>query len=117
MAPLQSNLTVTLDANISGSTTKIINDLISLASVNFNLETQDVLQVPNGANNQVVSLGGLTTATTVLMISDQPLTVKLNGEATGHVCQYMLLTSAAITAITLSNASGVAATPRIYMLG
>jgi hypothetical protein len=117
MSALQSDLNVTLDACLNGTTVKVINDSLALSATPFNADAQAVLSIASGVSNQAVSLGSLTTVTTLLMISDQPLTVKLNGEATGHLCQNLLLTGSAITGVTLSNASGFTATPRIYMLG
>src|SRR5437879_2818719 len=117
MATLQANLSVSLDVNRTTFTAKIINDTQTLTAVDFDEATGQELTIATGVSNAAVSLGGLTTATTLAMFSDEPVTVKLNGEATGHLCANLLLTSAAITAITLSNASGSTATVRLHLLG
>jgi hypothetical protein len=117
MAALQENLTVNLDANRSGNTTKFINESLSLANIDFDEATSQVVEVPDAAVDQAVNLAGLTTIQTLLVISDRALSYKLNGASVALAFKNLLVTDASLTALSLSNASGGMATVRVYMLG
>ena len=66
-----------------------------------------LVEVATGVSDQALSLGGLTTAYSVALITDQVVTLKLNGGSetlTLRANEPILLPT--ITAITVSNSSG-----------
>lgn len=71
-----------------------------------------LLQIPNGAVDQAVQLNGIEGEKLVLL-SDQTISVKLNGSATAIQCKMLVLDGAAVTSLTVSNASGQVATVRL----
>jgi len=117
MAALSSDIDLTLSVQRTGISADLVRDALSLADQPFDEMVQQFIEVAAGASDQAVSLGPLTTCQTLLLISTQTLTAKINGETTGHACKNMLLTGASLTGLTLSNAGSVVAAVRTVMLG
>lgn len=100
----------------SRSTTKIES-----ADITEHVERR--ITVPNGTTDLSITFAGsdgLTTAKALLIITDQPITVKINSSSTaipiGHTASEsatLMLDATAITALSLSNASG--ATANVYI--
>jgi formate-dependent phosphoribosylglycinamide formyltransferase (GAR transformylase) len=76
-----------------------------------------VYSIANLAVDQVIALGPLAAAAMLYIVSDQEVTFKLNGDLVGFPAKVFILQSTAITAITVSNASGALATIRVVATG
>lgn len=63
------------------------------------------------------NLGSLTTAESVLMISDRPVYVKLNNSLTPFKGRYLLLDGADVTKVVLTNTDANTAHVRLQLLG
>lgn len=98
------------------------------------IETTDIteyverrLSVPNGTTDLAIGFtgsDGLTSAKALLIITDQPITVKINGSSTaipiGHTAgesATMMIDATTVTALSLSNASGSVANVYISLPG
>jgi len=75
------------------------------------------MEVANGATDLAVPLGGLTTVEALSIVSDQSVSFKINGGSVGIPCKSLTITGAAITAMTISNASGQIANLKMAMVG
>lgn len=64
-----------------------------------------LIQISDGTTDQTVNLNGLTGDKFVL-ISDQTISVKINGSVTPIQCKTLFLDGGAITSLTISNSSG-----------
>jgi hypothetical protein len=74
--------------------------------------------VPNAAADQALGLGAVTTAAVFIVISDENLTIKLNGGSeTFNIFAGVPFVAQAVTAATVSNASGSDAEVEHYSLG
>ena len=118
MATLNSDLNLVLAVQRTNQTYNLMRDELPMLDQAFSEGLQQAVIVAKSTSNQVISLGPLTTVQTLLLISDQTVTAKINGEATGHACKNMLLTGASVTALTLTNESATLdANVRLIMLG
>jgi hypothetical protein len=113
---LTQQLDLQLKVRNYGTSQPVVGEELSLIATHDELATH-VVEVANGVTDQAISLGALTTAVTVLLISDTAITFKVNGAAVGVACKTLLLTAAAVTSLSVSNASGAAAVLRIHLLG
>lgn len=77
---------------------------------------QHSLIIANGASDQAINFGGVVTARIALLTSDQTITFKLNGGAAIQG-RLFLLQEAALTALSVSNASGKDANLQILLIG
>jgi hypothetical protein len=93
-----------------------INLALSLADAEYDELRAGYEEVANGASDQPIALGPLTTAELVLALSDQVVTWKINGSIAIQAGR-LLLAGAAVTSLTVSNASGSDANIEIVMLG
>ena len=64
-----------------------------------------------------VPLGGLTTVEAILAISDYEVSYKINSAAVGVATKMLCMRGCAITALTVSNASGSMASIRFVLAG
>lgn len=74
-------------------------------------------EIATGVSDQAISLGGITTVEAMILKSDFAISLKLNGITTAIACKAFAIRGAAITAITMSNASGSTATVRYQLAG
>jgi hypothetical protein len=116
VANLLSNLNLSLLVERVGVSGGIVSDGLILSDNSDEMTIQFVL-VANGAVDQAVSLGPVTTGQMVLIVSDKEVSVKFNGAAAGIAGKVFFLSGAAITSIAVSNSSGVAAKIRVHILG
>jgi len=114
--PVTQQLDLQLKMRNYGTSQPIAGEELSEIADHDELVTQ-MVEVADAASNQAISLGGLTTAETVLLVSDTPITFKVNGAADGVACTILLLLEAAVTSLTVSNASGQAAIVRVHLAG
>jgi len=77
----------------------------------------ELMEVANNTVDAAIPLGGLTTVEALLIISDQDVSFKINGGNTGVPCKSLMLWGCAITALSISNASGETANVRVLMTG
>ena len=77
----------------------------------------EFMEVANGSTDLAVPLGGLTTVKALLIISNQDVSFKINGGNTGVQVKTLFLRDCAVTALTVSNASGSTADVRILAVG
>jgi len=118
MATLNADLNLVLAVQRTNQTYNLMRDELPMLDQAFNEGLQQAVIVAKDTDDQVISLGPLATVQTLLMISDQAVTPKINSEATGHACKNMLLTGASVTALTLTNESvTLDANVRLIMLG
>lgn len=117
MSALTGDLSLTLAVQRSGVTGNILADELTLDDAGFDEQFSQYMEVADAVTDQAVSLGPLTTAQLVLILSDKTVSFKLNGSVTALACTSLLLTNAAVTAITVTNASGATASLRIVLLG
>jgi hypothetical protein len=118
MATLNADLNLVLAVQRTNQTYNLMRDELPMLDQAFNEGLQQAVIVAKDTDDQVISLGPLTTVQMLLMISDQTITPKINSEATGHACKNMLFTGASITTLTLSNESvTLDANVRLIMLG
>ena len=75
------------------------------------------MEVASGATDLTIPLGGLTTVEAIDLISDQAISLKINGGTVAVGCKSLTLIGCAITALTVSNSSGALANLRIAMAG
>jgi hypothetical protein len=101
----------------AGISANLLSEQSELLDQDFDEQTVQGVEVANGAVDQAISLGGVTTASLLLLISDQAVSVKVNGAAAGIACRTLLLTGAAATSLSVSNSSGATANVRVYLLG
>jgi hypothetical protein len=88
------------------------------AQVSYTESFFQEFQQADGVADAAVAFGGVTTATLFYLKGDQALTYKLNGSATAMALlanKPLFLGGAAITAATISNASG--STANIVVIG
>lgn len=71
-----------------------------------------LIQIPNLAVDQAINLNAIQGEKLVLL-SDQTISVKLNGSATALQCKMLFLDGAAVTSLSISNASGSVANVRL----
>ena len=103
------NLTVTLEAEDSGTVVgKLSEALTDVACDEF--IGQMYMEVENGAADAAMSLGPLTTAYSLAVVSDQIVSVKPNGSLTALTLRANEpIVLPGITALTISNSSGATA--------
>jgi len=117
MANIQLDLTASLAIQRSGQTTNIAYDSQTLADEAHDEHDARTEEIPDNTSDQAITLGPLTTIQAVLVISDQPVTFKINGDSNGFEARGFLAWGAAITAMTVSNASGKLAVLRLIRVG
>jgi hypothetical protein len=111
------NLTVTLEAEDSGTVVgKISEALTDTACDEFT--GQQYMEITTGSSNVAMSLGPLTTAYSVAIVSDQVITIKVNGSSdalTLRANEPIVLPT--VTSLTVSNASGSTAKVQYIAVG
>jgi len=116
MATITYNLQI--DLEIERDNTVVVPrtvDLDDQAIDEFHVGYDDV---PNAATDQVLNFGGVTTATTFILVSDQDLTIKLSGGTeTLFINADVPFVAHDVTAATVSNASGDDAEVEYWCLG
>jgi hypothetical protein len=88
-------------------------------SLSYTESTVQKIQVGTGTSDSSISFGGVTTAQVFYITSDYAVSYKLNGGTTSHTVTangHHMLIGAAITAVTISNASGSTANVLIILL-
>jgi len=117
MAALQVDYVFSMAVQRAAQSANIAYDLVSLLDEAADEAAQQFIEVVNGAVDQVISLGSLTTVEGLLLTSDEPLTIKVNGAAVGFQVKNFAVQGAAITSLSVSNSSGVSASARVVMAG
>ena len=102
---------------VKSNATPIIYNVNDLADEAHDEAQTQYMEVANGVTDQVVPLGGLTTVEALSIISDQSVSFKINGGSAGIPCKSLIITGAAITAMTISNTSGQIANLKMAMVG
>ena len=74
-------------------------------------------EVADTTVDQSISLGGITTCSQLFLLSDQVVSIKLNGSTTGISGKVFLFKDSAITSLSVSNSSGNVANIRTIMAG
>lgn len=111
------NLTVTLEAEDSNTVVgKLSEALTDVACDEF--VGQMYMEVVNNTTDEAVSLGPLTTAYAVAMVSDQVVSIKPNGSLTALTLRANEpIVLPGITALTISNSSGATAKVQYVAVG
>lgn len=117
MSTLLVDINLELAVQRNTATGNVVADGYAVADQGYDKQEGQFLSLVNGTVDQVISLGLVSTATLVMLISSQPITVKLNGAATGLLLTNLVLTGAAVTSMTISNASGSTANIRLQLFG
>lgn len=115
------NLTITgaLSLNVAkyNDAANMLAESVTIAADADEMNSQ-YIPLAIGATDVAVNMGTVATATTLLIVSDQLVSVKVNGDAdTAISFKTLLLSTAGITAMSLSNPSGLAAKVRVLALG
>lgn len=117
MGNIQADLTLQVTvAKVSTPTTNFISEALALADQAYDESHSSYEEVANGATDQAISLGGLTTAQVVYIASDQTVSFKINGSI-AIVAKQVFLIGAAVTSLSVSNASGSQANLDVVLLG
>ena len=116
MAALEVDLDLTLAVNRLGVSSKTVYESVSSEAQPAALHVAQVLTLPDATVDEAVEFGGVTTAETVLIVSDVEISVKVNGAAAGIAGTMFLFTGASITELEISNASGGDALVRVYVI-
>jgi len=74
-------------------------------------------EVATGVTDQAISLGGLTTVEAMILKSNVAVSFKVNGVTTAIACKAFAIRGAAITSLSVSNASGSLAVVKYQMSG
>jgi len=117
MASLQADLTATLAVQRLGTTVNLLAFSKTFSDEEHDEAQQHYEEVANGAVDQVINLGPLTTVEILALSSDQSITLKINGSVTAVGVKGLLVWGGNITALTVSNASGSQANIEMAMVG
>lgn len=78
--------------------------------------TRDRITIATGVSDQAVGLGGCASADMLCIITDQEVSIKLDGSSDAITIESVFISSGKHTAVTISNASGSTATVDILVL-
>jgi len=101
---------------VKTSATPVMYNANDLADEAHEEAQMQFMEIAIGAVDLAVPMGGLTTIEAIDLISDQVVTLKINGGA-GFPCKSLTISGAIITAITVSNSSGVLANLKLVAVG
>lgn len=110
------NLDLTTRFTVKSGAVPVMYNFSDIADEAHDEAQMQYMEVAIGATDLAVPLGGLTTAEALDIISDQIVTLKINGGA-GFPCKSLTISGAIITAITVSNSSGVLANLKLVAVG
>lgn len=116
-ANLTGDATLSLSAQRTGVAGNIISESWSQVDQSYDELLNQFITLANGASDTVVSLGAVDSGQLVLIVSDQPISTKLNTSTEAIAFKTLLLSSTTVTAVKLSNASGSEANVRVIVLG
>lgn len=102
---------------VSESSVVLAKFLKSLASSSAWTEvTRDRIAVATGVSDQVLNLGGCASADILCIMTDEEVSIKLDGSSDAITIGSVFISSGGHTAATISNASGSTATVDILAL-
>ena len=78
--------------------------------------TRDRLAVADGVSDQALNLGGCASADILCIMTDQEISIKLDGSGDAITIASVFISSGGHTAVTISNASGSVAIVDILVL-
>jgi len=111
------NLDLSTRFTVKSGTLPVMYNANDLADEAHEEAQMQYMKVAIGAVDLAVPLGGLTTVEATNIVSDQVVSFKINGSTVGVSCRSLTISGATITALTVSNASGVLANLKLVAVG
>jgi hypothetical protein len=118
VSALQSSIYAQLAIQAFGTTPNLgYLQFVSSAPVGRDKHADAWIVVTTGTTDQAVNLEGMTTVIDLMAISDQVISLKINGSATETPGTVFLISGTDITSLAITNASGQTANVQIVMAG
>lgn len=117
MSNLQADITASIAVQKAGSSVDLAQAAFLASDQGRDEVTEQYLSIATGVTAQVLSLGAITTVSELLLISSVTVSIKINGSLTALAGKVFLLSGAAITSLTISNASGSTAQVQLVLAG
>jgi len=74
-----------------------------------------LIQIPTATTDQAINFNGITTAEYLVILSDQPISVKIDGSTTALQLTRLYLDGSSLSSLHISNSSGETANIRIMI--